>query len=119
MLASTAASDALLCGRKPAAFVVVASRKSVIGVASANTLGFRFRTSAQPDAARRRSGEVACRRRRLPLQRHRATPGRWISRLPIYRAKAFATTISSALVGSVADNRLEWEQGWRISCAAA
>jgi hypothetical protein len=34
----------VLCGRKPVAFEIIASRKSVLGVASTNTLGFGFQT---------------------------------------------------------------------------
>jgi hypothetical protein len=55
----------VLCGRKlfgvkPRAFEIIASLKSVIGVASANMLGFGFIRYASPGAATRRGGnEVA------------------------------------------------------------
>jgi hypothetical protein len=44
-------------GRKPRAFEIIASLKSVIGVASANTLDFGFIRYASPGAATRRGGK--------------------------------------------------------------
>jgi hypothetical protein len=51
----------VLCGRKPVAFEIMASRKSAISVASSNTLGFGFQTNLHwPGATARRGGkEVA------------------------------------------------------------
>jgi hypothetical protein len=40
-----AVGGAVLCGRKPVAFEIMASRKSIISVASSNTLGFGFQTN--------------------------------------------------------------------------
>ena len=57
-----AAGGALLCvrtlfGMKPEASEIIASLKSVIGVASANTLGLGFIRYASPGAATRRGGK--------------------------------------------------------------
>ena len=92
----------MLCGRKPVAFEIIASRKSVIGVAVNKHA--RLRVSDNLHSPALRPGAAA---NKLPMMRLDVAtppgdaPGSADSQRAMYRANDFATMFSSASPGAI------------------